>query len=108
MLEVVGNGKNNIILLFLLNLSPNKSPFNKYSPKLVPNSDILIMLLPLNDKIVMLAKILFLTIFPIESKPVTLKCIGGADFRAWIFFKLACHHMFKSLFCNLHEVSYKI
>ena len=34
--------------------------------------------------------------------------IGGADFRHRIFFKLDCHHMFQSLFCSLHEVSYKI
>ena len=39
---------------------------------------------------------------------MTLKCIGGPDFRPRIFFKLDCHHMFKSLFCNLHEMSYKI
>ena len=38
----------------------------------------------------------------------TLKCIAGAGFRPRIFFKLDCHHMFKSLFCNLHELSYKI
>ena len=36
------------------------------------------------------------------------KCIGVADFRPRIFFKLDCHLMFQSLFCNLHEVSYKI
>ena len=64
-LEVVRNGKNSIFLLILLNLSPNKSPFNQYYPKSVPNPDILIILLPKNDKIVVLAKILFLTIFPI-------------------------------------------
>ena len=64
-LEVVRNGKHSILLLILLNLSPNKSQFNQYYPKSVPNPDILIILLPQNDKIVVLAKILFLTIFPI-------------------------------------------
>ena len=91
------------------NLSPNKSPFNKHYPKSVPNPDILIILLPQNDKIVVLAKILFLAIFlSKQCKSVTLKCIGGADFRPRIFFKLDCHHMFKSLFCNLHKISYKL
>ena len=64
-LEVVKNGKNSIFLLILLNLIPIKSPFNQYYPKSVPNPDILIILLLKNDKIVVLAKILFLTIFPI-------------------------------------------
>ena len=64
-LEVVRNGKNSIFVLILLNLSPNKSSFKQYYPKSLPNSDILIILLPQNDKIVVLAKILFLTIFPI-------------------------------------------
>ena len=64
-LEVVTNRKNSIFLLILLNLGPNKSPFNQYYPKSVPNPDILIILLPENDKIVVLPKILFLTIFPI-------------------------------------------
>ena len=41
-LEVVRNGKNSIFLLILLNLSPNKYPFNQYYTK----SDILIK----NDK----------------------------------------------------------
>ena len=109
MLEVVRNGKNSILLLILLNLSPSKSPFNQYYPKTVPNPDILIILLPQNNKIVVLAKILFLLIFlSKQCKSVTLKCMGGADFRPRIFFKHGCHHMFKSLFCNLHEVSYKI
>ena len=43
-----------------------------------------------------------------QCKSVTLKCIGGADFRPRIFFKFDRHHLFKSLFCKLHEVSYKI
>ena len=64
-LEVVRNGKHSIFVLILLNLSPIKSSFNQYYPKTVPNPDILIILLPKNDKIVVLAKILFLTIFPI-------------------------------------------
>ena len=63
-LEVVRNGKNSISLLILLNLSHNKSPINQYYPKSVPNPDILFILLPKNDKIVVLVKILFLTIFP--------------------------------------------
>ena len=32
-----------------LNLSPNKSSFNQYYPKSVPNPDILIILQPKND-----------------------------------------------------------
>ena len=44
-----------------------------------------------NDKRVVLAKILFLTIVPIYG---TLKSIGGADFQPQIFFKLDCHHMY--------------
>ena len=51
--------------LILLNLRPNKSPSNQYYPNSVPNPDILIILLPENDKKVVLAKILFLTVFPI-------------------------------------------
>ena len=93
-------------LLILMNLSSNKSPFNQYYPKSVPNPDILIILLPKNDKIVVLANILFLTIFPINVNQ--LHSNGGADFRPRIFFKPDCHYMFKSQFCNLHEVSYKI
>ena len=65
MLEVVINGKDSIFLLILLNLSPNKSPLNQYYPKSVPNLDVLIILLHQNDKIVLLAEMLFLTIFPI-------------------------------------------
>ena len=57
--------KKSIFLSILLNRIPNKSPFNQYYPKSVPNPDILIILLPKNDKIVLQAKILFLTIFPI-------------------------------------------
>ena len=30
-------------------MSPNKSPFNQYYPKSVPNPDILIILQPKND-----------------------------------------------------------
>ena len=45
-LKVVRNGKNSIFLLILLNLSPNKSPFNQYYPKSVPNPGILIILIP--------------------------------------------------------------
>ena len=107
-LEVVRNGKNSIFLLILLNLSPDKSPLNQNYPKPAPNPDSLIISLLKNDKLLVLAKILFLTSFSKQCKSVTLKCIGGADFRPRIFFKLGCHHMFKSLFCNLHEVSYKI
>ena len=62
-LEDVKNGKKSIFLLILLNLSPNKSTFNQYYPKSVPNPDILIILLPKNDKIMVLVKILFFTIF---------------------------------------------
>ena len=53
--EVVRNGKNSIFLLNLLNLRPDKSQSNQYYPKSVPNPDILIILLPKNDKIVVLA-----------------------------------------------------
>ena len=62
-LEVVRNGKHSIFLPILLNLSPNKSPFNQYYPKSVPHPDILIILLSKNDKIDVLVKILLLTIF---------------------------------------------
>ena len=87
-LEVVRSQINSIILLILLNLSPNKSPFNQYYPKPVPNPDILIILLPKNDKIVVLAKIYFGLFFPSKQcKSVTLKCIGGADFQPRIFFR---------------------
>ena len=65
-LEVVRNGKNSTFLLILLNLNSNKSPFNQFYQKSVSNPDILIILLPQNGKIVVLAKILFLTIFPIS------------------------------------------
>ena len=34
--------------------------------------------------------------------------IGGAHFRFRIFSKLDCHHMFKSVLCNLREVRDKI
>ena len=64
-LEAARNGKDSIFLLILLNLNPNKSTFNQYYSKSVPNPDIVIILLPKNEKIVVLAKILFLTIFPI-------------------------------------------
>ena len=40
-----------------------------------------------------------------QCKSVILNGIGGVDFRPRIFFQLDCHHM---LFCNLHEVRYKI
>ena len=63
-LKVVRNGKSSICLLILLKLGPNKSPFNQYYPKSVHNPDILIILLPENDTVV-LDKILLLTIFPI-------------------------------------------
>ena len=66
-LDVVRNGKNNIFLLILLNFSPNKFPFNQYYPQKVPNPDILIILLSKNDNILVLAKILFLTMFPISN-----------------------------------------
>ena len=105
MLEVVRNNKNSIFLLFLLYLRPNKAPFNQY----YPNPDNLIILPSKNDKMLVLPKILFLTIFLSKQwKSVTLKCIAGADFRPRIFFKLDFLHMFKSLFCNIHEISYKI
>ena len=109
MLEVVRNGKNSIFLLIIMNLSPNKSPFDQCYPKSVPNPTILIISLPENDTMLVLAKITFLTIFPIFAmESITLKCIGGADFRPRIFFKHDCRHMFKSLICYLHDVSYKL
>ena len=102
MLQVIRNGKNSMFfLLILLNLSPNKFPFSQYYSKSVPNPDILIILLPKN-KIVVLAKILFLTIFSIY---LLLKCIGGADFDLGYFSNWIAICL---LFCNLHEVSYKI
>ena len=62
MLEVVRNGKNSMFLLILLNLRPKKSPFSPYYPKSVLNPDISIISLLKNDKILVLAKISFLTI----------------------------------------------
>ena len=69
MLEVVRNGKNSIFWLILLNLSPYKSLFN--IPKSVPNPDISIISIPQNDKMLMLAKISFLTIFPIFAMVIS-------------------------------------
>ena len=64
--------QNSIVLLILLNLNPNKSPFNQHYHKPVPNPDILIISLPKNDKMLMLAKIsFFLTIFPIFSMEIS-------------------------------------
>ena len=71
LLEVVRNGKHSICFLILLNLSPNKSPFIQNYPKSVPNPDILIISLLKNDKILVLAKISFLTIFPIFAMEIT-------------------------------------
>ena len=108
-LDVARNGKNSIFLPILLNLNPNKSLVSQYYPKSVPNPDILIIWLPKNNKIVVLAKILFWLFFlSKQCTLVTLKCIGRAEIRPRIFFQLDCHHMFMFLFCNLHEVSYKI
>ena len=64
-LEVVRNGKNNIFLLILLNVSPHKSTFKQYYPKSVPNPYSLVIVLPKNDKVVVLAKFLLFNIFPI-------------------------------------------
>ena len=62
-----------------------------------------------DDKILVLAQILFLSIFPIfPIEIITLKCIGGADVWPRIVLKLDCHHMFKYVFCHLHDVSYQI
>ena len=66
LLEVVRNVTNNILLLILMNLSPNKS-----YPKPVLNPDILIISLLKNDKILVLAKILFLNIFPIQAMEIS-------------------------------------
>ena len=52
-----------------------------------------------------MAKILFF--LSKQCKSVTLKCVGGADFRPRIFLKLI-FFITCLLFCNLHEVSYKI
>ena len=71
LLENVKNVKNSIslyllvYLLTLLNFSPNKYPFNQYHPKSVANPDILNISLPKNEKIMVLAKLSFLTNFPI-------------------------------------------
>ena len=70
-LEVVRNGKNSIFLLILLNLSPNKSSFNQNYPKSVPNPGILIISLPKNDKMLVLAKISFFTIFYIFAMEIS-------------------------------------
>ena len=97
-LEVVRNGKNSIFWLILLNLSANKPPFNQYYPKSVPNPDSLMISKPKNIKMLVLAKISFLTVIPIlQCKSVALKCTGGEDFGPKIFFKINCCHMFQSL-----------
>ena len=81
MLEVVSNDKGNIFLLILFYLGPNKSLFNQYYPKSVSNQGNLLILLPKNDKMLVLAKNIFLLFFLSKQwKSVTLKCIGGADF----------------------------
>ena len=71
MLEVVRNGKNSI-----LKVSPNKSPFNQYYPKSVPNSvpnpDTLIILLLKNEKIGLKSRdVLPATIPPLSSNGIT-------------------------------------
>ena len=92
-------------LLILLNLSPNKSPFNQYYPKSVPDSAILIILLSKNDKIVVLvAKFLFWLFFLIGY--IKMHWLGRLS-TSDIFQTLLPSHV-KSLFCNLHEVSYKM
>ena len=56
--------QNSIFLPILLNLRLNKSPFNQYFPKSVPNPDVFYHFPTKNDKMLVLAKISFLTIFP--------------------------------------------
>ena len=65
MLEVIKNGKNSIFVLILLNLSPYLSPFEQYYPKSEPSQDSLIISLTKDDRMLALAKITFLAIFPI-------------------------------------------
>lgn len=92
--------QNSIFLYIKLNLGPSKSSFNQCYPKSVPNLYILIISLPKKDKMLVLAKFAFFTIFPIFAIP------GGPR----IFFEPYCHHFFKSLICYLHDISlaYKI
>ena len=84
--------------------------FNQYYHKSVPNPDTWIISLPKMIQcwwwLKLVAKISFLTIFP--TFPMETICISGTDYRRLLFFKLDCHHMFQSLFCNPHEVIYKI
>ena len=60
-----------MFLLILFNLRPNKPPFSPYYPKSVPNSGILIISPIKNDKILVLAKISFLTIFLIFAMEIS-------------------------------------
>ena len=70
MFEVVRNGKIAYLLLIILNLSANKSPFNQSYSKSVPNPDILIIPLPKNDKMLVMAKTSLLTICPIFAMEI--------------------------------------
>ena len=91
MLEVVRNGK---CRPTVLNLRSNKSQFNSYYPKLLPNPDSLIIFLSKKDKILVMAKNSFfhLVFIPLQWKSVTLKCTVGTNFRTRICFKLDCSH----------------
>ena len=66
-------------------------PFNQYYPKLVPNPDILIISLPQNDKMLVLAKISFLTIFHIFTME-----ISNIKMRAHWWGKLSTSDIFQT------------
>ena len=70
MLEVVRNGKIAYFLLIILNLSANNPNSIKATLNQYPNPDILIIPLPKNDKMLVMAKTSLLTICPISAMEI--------------------------------------
>ena len=65
---------------------------------ILPEINTQIISLPKNDKMLVLAKFSFLTIFlSLQWKSVTLKCTGGADFQPRMIFNHDCRHIYSSL-----------
>ena len=72
-------------------MSPNKSKFDQYYPK----SDSLIISLPKNNKLLVLAQILFLTIFPTFAMGINyIKMHWWRRLSTPDIFKLDYRHMF--------------
>ena len=85
-LEVVRNCKTSIVVLILLILRLNKSPFNSHFPILAPNVDIfLFYFYQFRTK-------MFISL---QWKLVTFKCTDGTNLwpRIFCFFKLDCSHV---------------